>query len=174
MKNLLTSVQSVLSTTPAHWLKLADTIPTDLLSRSPIGKEWSALECLQHLLDTEESVFPVRVKAFLEGKDFPNFDPDAQGRKPNLHQSAATLAAEFARLRGGSLELLAKVKASDLARTARHSELGLVTLEEMLHEWAGHDLMHTVQAERALLQPFIIGTGPWRYYFKDHDVESRV
>jgi hypothetical protein len=172
MKNLLPSVQAVLLTTPARWLKLADTVSIDLLSRSPIGKEWSALECLQHLIDTEQSVFPVRVKAFLEGKDFPNFDPDAQGRKPDLHQSAADMAAEFARLRTGSLELLSKVKASDLPRTARHSELGLVTLEEMLHQWAGHDLMHTVQAERALLQPFIAGTGPWRSYFKDHDVEA--
>ena len=24
----------------------------------------------------------------------------------------------------------------------------MVTLGEMLHEWAGHDLMHTVQGER--------------------------
>lgn len=174
MKDLLTNTQAVLSMTPVHWLKLADTVPTELLNRSPIGKEWSALECLQHLLDTEQSVFPVRVKAFLEGRDFPNFDPATQGRKPDLHQSAATLAAEFARLRGSSLELLSKVKASDLARTAHHSELGLVTLEEMLHEWAGHDLMHTVQAERALLQPFITGTGPWRSYFKDHDVEAHA
>ena len=40
---------------------------------------------------------------------------------------------------------------------ARHQELGPVTLEQLLHEWAAHDLMHTVQAERALMQPFIEG-----------------
>jgi|SRR5271157_162084 len=172
MKNLLISVQAVLSTTPARWLKLAETVPNDLLSRSPIEKEWSALECLQHLIDTEQSVFPVRVKAFLAGKDFPNFDPDAQGGKPDQKQSASALASEFASLRAGSLEILSKVTSSDLTRTAHHSTLGLVSLEELLHEWAGHDLMHTVQAERALLQPFIAGVGPWRSYFKDHDVEA--
>lgn len=170
MENLIPSVLAVLSTTPERWGRLAEAIPLDLLRRSPIGKEWSALECLLHLLDTEQFVFPVRVQAFLTGKDFPNFDPDTQGRKLDLQQSATTLAAEFARLRGGSLELLSQVKNSDLPRTARHSELGVVTLQELLHEWAGHDLMHTVQAERALLQPFINGTGPWRTYFKDHDV----
>jgi len=40
------------------------------------------------------------------------------------------------------------IKPSDLMRTALHAELGKVTLAEMLNEWIGHDLMHTVQAER--------------------------
>ena len=56
----------------------------------------------------------------------------------------------------------------DLDRRVRHAELGPVTLSEMLHEWCGHDLMHTVQAERALMQPFIQGCGPWMKYFEDH------
>ncbi|MBP2677512.1 MAG: DinB family protein, partial [Deltaproteobacteria bacterium] len=51
-----------------------------------------------------------------------------------------------------------------------HQELGVVTLGEMIHEWAGHDLMHTVQGERAILQPFIDGCGPWKRYFSDHTV----
>ena len=38
------------------------------------------------------------------------------------------------------------------------------------NEWSGHDLMHTVQGERAILQPFIDGCGPWRKYFSDHIV----
>jgi len=40
----------------------------------------------------------------------------------------------------------------------------------MLQYWAGHDLMHTVQAERAVMQPFIEAAGPWRPAFADHDV----
>jgi hypothetical protein len=46
----------------------------------------------------------------------------------------------------------------------------MVTLGELIHQWAGHDLMHTVQGERAILQPFIAGSGPWRGSFADHDV----
>jgi hypothetical protein len=30
----------------------------------------------------------------------------------------------------------------------------------MIHEWAAHDLMHTIQGERALMQPFIADCGP--------------
>ena len=47
-----------------------------------------------------------------------------------------------------------------------------MTLEQLLNEWAGHDLMHTVQAERALMQPFIAGSGPWRGYFADHEAKG--
>ena len=78
--------------------------------------------------------------------------------------------AVTARLRVESLELLSKVGEGDPNRTARHQELGMVTLGEMIHEWAGHDLMHTVQGERAILQPFIDGCGPWKPYFSDHAV----
>ena len=80
------------------------------------------------------------------------------------------IAATFAQLRTRSLEALAKVTDKDLNLTAVHSELGTVTLEQMLHEWAAHELMHTVQAESALMQPFIAGSGPWRGYFADNEV----
>ena len=83
---------------------------------------------------------------------------------------AGRIGRRIRRLREESLALLSKVGEADLNRTARHQELGMVTLGEMLHEWAGHDLMHTVQGERAILQPFIDGCGPWKRYFPDHAV----
>jgi hypothetical protein len=159
----------VLSTTATRWLTLTETIPNELLARPPLPGEWSALECLQHILDTERGVFPVRIRAILAGRDFVGFNPDKEGTPAG--QDAARLAAEFARLRAENLRLLEQVTEDDLTRTAHHSELGLVTMGELVNEWAGHDLMHTVQAERSLMQPFIGGSGPWRSYFRDHDVD---
>jgi hypothetical protein len=170
MDDIIQTTQSVLALTPERWLSLTASLPLDLLSRPPAPGEWSAVECLQHLLDTERTVFPVRVGLFLAGLDLVAFFPDDQGSK--VEQGPRELAVEFAGLRAHSLKDLAKVTPADLARVANHSELGRVTLEEMLHEWAAHDLMHTVQAERALMQPFIAASGPWRGYFKDHDVEG--
>ena len=72
-------------------------------------------------------------------------------------------------MRQKSLRMLYRVDEADLDKTARHAELGEVSLRQMLNEWAGHDLMHTVQAERAMMQPFIAETGPWRDLFADHD-----
>jgi hypothetical protein len=173
MDNLLQHVRSVLSITPARWLNLTGSVALEILVRPPSPGEWSAVDCLRHLLDTETYVFPIRVEAFLAARDFEAFDPDAQAALVPAAEQPADLAAEFARQRMSSLAVLARMTPVDLPRTAHHSELGIVSLAEMLHEWAAHDLMHTVQAERAMMQPFIAECGPWRSYFSDHAVTIR-
>ncbi|HLW03445.1 MAG TPA: DinB family protein [Ktedonobacterales bacterium] len=171
--NTIPQARAVLSLTPARWLSLAETVPNDLLTRPPKPGEWSAAECLRHILDTERWVFPVRIRAILAGQDFAAFNPGQDGSGAG-EQTIAQLAAEYAHLRAENLALLARVTEDDLSRTARHSELGVVTMAELINEWAAHDLMHTVQAERSLMQPFIIGSGPWRAaYFSDHDAEAQ-
>lgn len=171
--NTIPQARAVLSITPARWLSLAETVPNDLLTRPAKPGEWSAAECLRHILDTERWVFPVRIRAILAGQDFAAFNPGQDGSGSG-EQTVAQLAAEYAHLRAENLALLAQVTEDDLPRTARHSELGLVTMAELINEWAAHDLMHTVQAERSLMQPFIVGSGPWRGpYFHDHDAEAQ-
>jgi hypothetical protein len=168
MDNLLPAAHAVLAATSPRWHQFARTVPADLFARPAAPGQWSALNCLQHLIDAERFVFPLRVRAFLAGRDFEAFDPDRQGTVSKTGRSAAELAAEFAHLRADSLALFATLTPADLSRQAIHQELGPVTLSHLLHEWAGHDLMHTVQAERALMQPFIQGCGPWQIYFMDH------
>lgn len=169
MNILLERVQAVLSTTPERWQRLIGTLPVDLLTRPPATGEWSALRCLQHLLDAERQLFPVRLHAFLTGQNFSDFDPNQQHAESDS-QTPEQLAAAFVQSRQESLVLLKQVKDDDLGRTAQHPKLGTVTLAEMLHTWAAHDLMHTVQAERALMQPFMLGSGGWRSFFRDHEV----
>lgn len=171
MVGILEQVISVLSTTPDRWERLTTSLPQELLRRKPASDEWSALDCLQHLVDTENGVFPVRVRHFLRGEDLPDFNPDAEGAHPGEIQPLE-LARNFNQLRTSSLKLLRNLKEGDLSRAAHHEELGAVTLGQMLNEWAGHDLMHTVQAERALMQPFILGSGAWQPFFDDHFVEG--
>ena len=165
--NVLVWSRAVLVGTPARWIELTQTLPEELLKQSPAPREWSAVECLQHLVDAERWVFPARISHFLSGQDFPAFDPDRQGTK-FAGGTPTELAAEFERLRAESVTVFAKIVPGDLTRRVRHQELGPVTLSELLHEWAAHDLMHTVQAERALMQPFIQQCGPWQTYFTDH------
>jgi uncharacterized damage-inducible protein DinB len=168
MTDVLTMVKAVLATTAPRWLTMTTTMPVDLLNRQPAISEWSATECLIHLLDTEH-IFPARVQALLAGQAIPAFDPDTQGTK-HTTLSPAELATEFANVRESSLAVLERVTPSDFSCAAEHSELGTVTLDQLLHEWAAHDLNHTIQAERALIQPFIQGSGPWHSYFQDHDI----
>jgi uncharacterized damage-inducible protein DinB len=171
MTDVLVMVKAVLSTTAMRWLNMTEALPVDLLNRQPAAGGWSATACLIHLLDTEH-IFPARVQAFLTGQAIPAFDPDTQGTK-EIASLPGKLANEFASLRQSSLDMLERVAPQDFSRTAEHSELGTVTLGQLLHEWAAHDLNHTIQAEQAIMQPFIQGSGPWRSYFQDHEVGSR-
>ena len=171
MTDVLDMVKAVLASTATRWLTMTEVLPVDLLSHPPAAGEWSAIECLIHLLDTEH-IFPARVQALLAGQAIPAFDPGTQGTK-NTPSSPRELATEFASLRQSNLAVLERVAPQDFNRSAEHSELGTVTLGQLLHEWAAHDLNHTIQAERAVIQPFIQGSGPWRSYFQDHEVTNQ-
>jgi hypothetical protein len=169
MNERLPSLQAVLETTAPRWLTLAVTVPPDLLRRPPAPGEWSAVDCLRHLSDAERDVFPVRVRAFLAGQNLTPYDPVARA-SGDAGETPLVLAEDFARLREESLTLLAQVQPTDLDREVIHGEYGPVRLAELLHLWAAHDLMHTVLAEQALMQPFVAGSGPWRSGFAAHDV----
>lgn len=171
MSTDIETIKTILSTTPARWLSLAQSVPEEFLSRTPAPGEWSALECLQHIIDVER-VFQSRLQAFMEGREsFPAFNPDAEGAPKSAQRSPHDIAAEFAKLRWDSLAAIGELQPADLSRASRHPELGTVTLDEMLNEWPAHDFNHTVQAERALMQPFIQGCGPWSVFFSDHLVQ---
>lgn len=168
MDNIINELKAVLSTTPGRWFALTEHFSESSLRRRPAPGEWSALECLLHLIDLDRGVFPQRVRALLAREDFPAFFPDEDGASLREDVSARALAAEFDALRRENLKLLDEITPSDLSKTATHAELGPVTLGNLLHEWGGHDLMHLVQAEQALMQPFIDGCGPWEVYFTQH------
>src|SRR5260370_29797567 len=124
---MLSQIRSVLTTTPARWEQLTGTLPADLLGRTPVEGEWSATDCLKHLLDTERFVFPVRVHAFMQGQErFATFDPDAQPA-PAEPPSAAEMEVSFAQARTQNLALLARIAATDHRHSSGHGELESVT-----------------------------------------------
>ena len=172
MHDQLTWIRTALAPTPARWHGLVASVPDELIRRDPAPGEWSALRCLAHLVETEEAVFQARLAAILAGHDLASYDPDADGTAGSGHVAdARALADRFVVQRRAGLERIGAVKGTDLGRTARHAQLGMVTLGELLNQWAAHDLMHTIQGERALMQPFLAASGPWRFYFADHDAE---
>ena len=170
MEKMLSRVKAVLAATPETWQRLTRGLLAELLTVSPAPGEWSALECLQHIVDTE-TMFKTRLECLLEGRDFPAFPPGRLSREPDRNRPASEPADEFTQLRRLNLKALGTVGVKDFSRTARHQQLGPVTLGQMMHQWPAHDLNHTVQAERALMQPFIAGCGPWDRFFTDHRVK---
>lgn len=124
------------------------------------------------MLVVERSLFPARLHAFLAGENLVAFDPNARHADIDA-QTPEQLVDAFARYRQENLALIQQVKDEDVGRTVQHPALGTVTLAQMLHTWAAHDLNHTIKAERALIQPFVLGYGPWRSFFKDHEVAMK-
>lgn len=171
--DLIDRLSDILRIDSERWRALATGLDRELLARQPAHGEWSALQCLGHAADTESVVFAARIRAIKEGRaELPSYDPDVQATPVTAETDPRALAERLTIQRRDSLALLATVSEQDLDRTSRHLELGPVTLRQLLNEWAAHDLMHVVQAERAVMQPFIPESGPWRFYFADHDVEA--
>lgn len=173
MGDLIGDLIDVLRIDGDRWRALATGLDRALLARPPAAGEWSALQCLGHAADTEAFVFGARIRAIREGRpELPTYDPDAQASPITDATDPTAIADRLSTQRRDSLALLATLHDEDLDRTSRHLGLGQVTMRELLNEWAAHDLMHIVQAERAVMQPFIPASGPWRSYFADHDVEA--
>ncbi len=173
MSDLIDRLIDILRIDSDRWRALATGLDRDLLAGQPAPGEWSALQCLGHAADTESHVFAARIRAIREGRaELPSYDPDVQATPVAADTDPGVLAERLAGQRRDSLALLSTITDEDLDRTSRHLELGPVTLRELLNEWAAHDLMHIVQAERAVMQPFIPDSGPWRFYFADHDAET--
>ena len=61
---------------------------------------------------------------------------------------------------------------ADLSKEARHAKYGIVSLSDFLHHLTGHDLMHTVQAKRTMMQPFIQSAGAFDVNYDDHIVKA--
>jgi hypothetical protein len=169
MEDVLESVKRVVSTTAARWRSLVDSVPAELLERAPAPGEWSAADCLRHLLRTERLALPVRIRSVLEGRELKAFDPNAPAQEAT-ERTPAEMVDAFVALRRESEEMLARVTTADLDRSSHHPEYGPITMRTLLNVWAAHDLQHTVQAEEALMQAFIPDTGPFRFRFADHEV----
>jgi hypothetical protein len=175
MNNSLETTRGVLETTPRRWESLVESVPEDLLLRSPLPGEWSAFDCLRHLLEAERDLLSVRLNHILDGRaELVPYDPDAP-RDPIPEQTTRDILAAFVALRRESVRTLASLTPDDLSQTIFHPEYRVdVSLGELLDLWAAHDLMHTVQAEEALMQAFIPGSSVWRPEFAEHDVDVRV
>lgn len=165
MEDGLAPIRAILAATLVRWRMLIETLPESLLRRPPATGEWSALECLRHLQYADRAYFSVRTHVFLTGGTIVPIDTGASALGDD--GPPAQLIADFEAARQECLAVVSELTDSDLARAADHPEYGTVRLGEMLHEWAAHDLAHTMQAERALMQPFIAASGPWRWTFGD-------
>jgi DinB superfamily len=158
---------SLLGKTPQLLETLLGDLPGELLHWKPRPDRWSISEVLAHLAALEQ-VYAERVLRIMAEDSPPlaKYDLDgAKARQDYARGSAGENLGHFTRTRRSSLALLAGLPPSAGARTAVHSELGTVTLVQLLNEWANHDLGHLRQiSELYRAHAFHPHSGPFMKY----------
>jgi len=168
MIDIARDIRAILRLDLDRWRGIAS-LGRNPIDRRPAPDEWSALECLVHAADTEV-LFGQRVRAILDGDEtLPALDPDAESTPVGPHTDPVDVVGLLAERRARNDGILEIITEADLETGARHPKLGPVTLRQLLNHYAAHDLMHLVQAERAIMQVYIPHTGPWRHDLIDHE-----
>ena len=112
----------------------------------PAPDRFSVAEVLAHLSHSEGHCYRMRVDRFL-GEEMPEFEPDDAQMYLVLYRGtdAEDSFDHFEEQRESNVEYLRSLPRSAGERRAMHKEAGEITLQQMLHEWAMHDLGHIRQ-----------------------------
>ncbi len=114
----------------------------------PDPKEWSPLETLCHLRDSERNIQRPRLqKIATEDNPFVSQPPapSGPGERDLSGESFSAALDDFWQERCQTLTFLSTLKPEDWERPARHSIFGPTTLLEMAHFTARHDHLHINQ-----------------------------
>ena len=128
----------------------------------PAPDRFSIAEVLAHLSHSDSQCYRPRVDRFLT-EERPEFEPDDAQMYLELYRNrdAREELARLEKQRKANVELLRGLPAHAGARKAWHRAAGEITLAQMLHEWALHDLGHVRQvAELVRARKYLAGAGP--------------
>ena len=123
-----------------------------LLRRRPAAGEWSVLECVAHMTDSD-LIAGARMR-WIAAED----EPDIVGYDQALWVSELRqneddpelLLATFSALRRWNLDFWARLPVASRDRVGRHRERGAESIDLTFRLMAGHDIIHLDQARRAL------------------------
>lgn len=152
----------LLEGTPAMLRGLMAKISEEDARWKPAEDRFAIAEVLSHLSHSEGHCYRARLDRFL-GEEMPEFEPDDAQMHLDVYKNADP-EEDFGRFedqRKTNIELLRGLPAEAGNRKAMHRAAGEITLSQMLHEWALHDLGHIRQiAELVRARKYLAGAGP--------------
>lgn len=152
----------LLEATPAILRGLMAEISEEDARWKPAADRFSIAEVLSHLSHSEGHCYRSRVDRFL-AEEMPEFEPDDAQMHLDVYRNADPEEdfGHFEDQRETNIELLRGLSADAGGRKALHRAAGEITLSQMLHEWALHDLGHIRQiAELVRARKYLAGAGP--------------
>lgn len=166
----LERIEEILRRTPGVLRALLAGLPAAAVERPEGEGAWSPRDVVAHMADLERDGWIPRIRTLLEhgeeqvltGIERERFRILLEGR------SVESLLDEFGALRTANLRELHRMAFTpdQLATAGRHPAFGQVTLSQLLHSWAAHDLTHLAQVTRGLAAPFAPAVGPWKEYLR--------
>jgi hypothetical protein len=152
----------LLEATPAIVRGLMAEVSDEDARWKPAPGRFSIAEVLAHLSHSEGHCYRLRVDRFLT-EDMPELEPDDAQMHLELYEKGDPEQdlGRFEEQREANIELLRGLPAEAGSRKAMHLAAGGITLSQMLHEWALHDLGHVRQiAELVRARKYLAGAGP--------------
>jgi hypothetical protein len=152
----------LLEATPGILRGLMSELTDDDARWKPAPDRFSVAEVLAHLSHSEGHCYRMRVDRFL-AETRPTFEPDDAQMYLDLYRDTDPEDAvdHFEEQRETNVEYLRDLPSAAGDRVALHREAGQITLNQMLHEWALHDLGHIRQiAELVRARKYLEGAGP--------------
>jgi hypothetical protein len=152
----------LLETTPAILRGLMCELSDEDARWKPAPERFSVAEVLAHLSHSEGDCYRARLDRFM-AEDLPEFESDDASNYHDLYRDADPEDSfdHFEEQRETNVELLRTQPHSAGELRAIHKQAGEITLAQMLHEWAMHDLGHIRQvAELVRARKHFAAAGP--------------
>jgi len=158
---MLKDVMAILASTPEKLKREIASMSLQEMKTRPAANKWSVQEVLAHMDDIEEIGMRARVAAMIETDNpiLPSIDQEkrAEEMKYNRINPLKSLAG-LARQRQANVKWLNRLRPAQQKRRGTHQEVGVISVEELVTEWALHDLGHIKQIleiKRYMLYPRI-------------------
>jgi DinB family protein len=159
-----------LEATPEILRGLMREISDDDARWKPAPDRFSIAEVLAHLSHSDSHCYRMRVDRFLT-EEKPSFESDDAQMHLDLYRDADPKEAfdHFEKQRESNIGFLKNLPPGSGNRKANHAEVGEITLAQMLHEWALHDIGHIRQvAELVRARKYRNGAGPLGKSYRLH------
>ncbi len=142
----------ILEQTPARLAALVTGKADQRLAQPMAPGKWSPRQILAHLADTEMVLgFRVRLMLGQNGTPIQGFDQDKWAEFTHYERVPVGESLERHRvLRAANVALLRSLTPEQWEHYGMHTERGRETVAHVCRLWAGHDLNHVSQMERAL------------------------
>ena len=136
----------LLEATPGILRGLMHELTPEDAAWKPAPDRFSVAEVLAHLAQGEGQCYRTRIDRFLN-EEMPEFEPDDACIHLDEYREAdaADSFDHFEEQRESNIAFLRTLPRSAGERRAMHTKDGEITLQQMLHEWAMHDLGHIRQ-----------------------------